>query len=154
MEDLIYVLLVVVWLIFSVANAKKKKQQQAAPTNLPKNPFEDILEEFLPKNPKVESQDYDLDYQVVSPVETSNPSPESLETLRPMGAYDAFTGEWKVDSFIEDYDSYFQQGSEIGSKEQNDENPIVEIKGAHPLRSRFNLRQAIVYQSILQRPDL
>ncbi|GAB1418856.1 hypothetical protein MASR2M12_16210 [Bacteroidales bacterium] len=154
MEDLIYVLLAIVWLLFSVANAKKKKQQ-AAPTTLPKNPLEDLFDEFLPKVPSITPDERENQSGTPYPAETIMAENTSLETLQPIGPYDAYTGEWKAES-LTNYDPT-NILSQLSFTPQPDEETEIGEKEKHSPQQRklagFNLRNAIVYQTILQRPD-
>ncbi|MBW7847855.1 MAG: hypothetical protein H3C41_07230 [Bacteroidales bacterium] len=153
MEDLIYVLLAIIWLLFSVANAKKKKQQ-AAPTKLPKNPLDDLLDEFLPKAPTAHSTE--IESQNIDTLSDEESFTETLETTQPLGDYDIFSGEWKTDTPLEeDANNLSPQLSFL--PDQDTETTLNIVEEPHrrlPFLSRFNLREAIVYQTILQRPDL
>ncbi len=145
MDDIIYVLLAVLWLAFSIYNANQKKKKQAAaqqkPTPAPvnENPKpRSILEEIL------------LDEEVVHEYEQEFAEPEAAPITVPEYTAANQYREEVIKRTITDF--------ALPTEANNTDSEIQkEIPGeAHPvlgdIRQNFNLRQAVVYSVVLERP--
>ncbi len=154
MEDVIYIILGLVWVVFSVINANKKKQQPATPGR-PKNELEEIFGELFPKPEKNVRNDESIPYEEYTAEQDFPAAEESTqETLQPLGAYDAFTGEWNDEAAnpVEVIEEEIQAVTLSTSDKQ--EQDVAKYEHFHndavfPL----DLRKAVIYQAILQRPE-
>ncbi len=154
MEDVIYIILGLVWVVFSVINANKKKQQPASPGR-PKNELEEIFGELFPKPDKNVTNTESIPYEEYS-AEQDFPSAEesTQETLQPLGAYDAFTGEWNDEAANPVEVIEAEKPTVTLSTTDKQEQDAAKYEHFHndavfPL----DLRKAIIYQAILQRPE-
>lgn len=154
MEDVIYIILGLVWVVFSVINANKKKQQSATPGR-PKSELEEIFGELFPKPEKNVRNDESIPYEEYTAEQDFPAAEESTqETLQPLGAYDAFTGEWNDEAAnpVEVIEEEIQAVTLSTSDKQ--EQDVAKYEHFHndavfPL----DLRKAVIYQAILQRPE-
>ncbi len=154
MEDVIYIILGLVWVVFSVINANKKKQQPASPGR-PKSELEEIFGELFPKPGKNVTNTESIPYEEYS-AEQDFPSAEesTQETLQPLGAYDAFTGEWNDEAANPVEVIEAEKPTVTLSTSDKHEQDAAKYEHFHndavfPL----DLRKAIIYQAILQRPE-
>ncbi len=153
MEDYIYIIIGIIWLVFSVVkgNQKRKSQQQAASDNasesVPKpteqKSFEDILSEIL--NP-------------VAPL-TEQPAPDPYDE-------EVFSMETEeVEVIEEEKRTEYQSLEEIFAAEAEsrlaavsvmempeDDTIIASQAQLRKPKNTIDLRKAIVYQAILERP--
>lgn len=146
MEDLIYILLGIVWVVFSVINSAKKKQVKGT-TEMPKSDLEEIFGEFFPK--KVNPQRFDDEPEMV--YETlEGPSAEKLDDEpQPISPFEAYAGEWEEEDepSLEEMERAQPAFAFFETEEQQRQKPNLQ------LLQPIDLRQAIIYQTILQRPD-
>jgi hypothetical protein len=139
MEDLIYILLGLAWVVFSVIKGVKKNQTPHT-TERPKSELEEIFGEFFPSS-KEEEPEYDT---------LEDNSPEYLEEeVKPASIFDAYSGEMNEVEITSLEDAEISGVTfiheEIKEKVENNER-FEHIPS-------FNLRQAIIYQTVLQRPE-
>jgi hypothetical protein len=141
MEDVIYILLAVAWVVFSVVKGAKKKTATQT-TQRPKTELEEIFGEFFPK-----------------PVEPE-PVYESLEDIQP-----------EYIEEVEQSDEYYSQyvgileedpihlDDDFAQNNQDKSDPLAHTIKPERERQQFNfhstfdLRKAMIYQILLQRPD-
>lgn len=148
MEDFIYVLLGLIWLVFSVMNAKKKKQTPA-PNTLPKSELEEILEEFFPpKKSSPTAQPYVDEDETVLETIPADESFQALETTQPLGAFNAYSGEWVDEEDAVSVEELPGISALEAANAPNTTHHQWPVDAAHP----FDLRKAVMYQAILQRP--
>lgn len=154
MEDVIYIILGLVWVVFSVINANKKKQQPASPGR-PKSELEEIFGELFPKPDKNVRNDESIPYEEYTAEQDFPAAEESTqETLQPLGAYDAFTGEWNDEAanpveVIEEEKPAFTLSASEKHEQDAPKNEHLYNDAVFPL----DLRKAVIYQAILQRPE-
>lgn len=144
MEDFIYVLIGIIWLVFSVVKGNQKKkaamtqnQQTKEPKEAKDRSFEDIISEMFGEEPetvfqKVGEQESTID------METSEPEVgmayQSLEEI-----------------FLKEQEEQISKG-EI-TKENSVKNRIEPETLEKTLDHQpFDLRRAIIYQAVLERP--
>lgn len=138
MEDVIYILLAVAWVVFSVVKGSKKKDLTPTTTR-PKSQLEEIFGDFFPHpvEPEVEY--------------------ESLEDIQPeeVEPFNEFDEKYKKYMGILDQETTsLEEGFYEHKMEALDQNREQQNEYDHGnFRSAFNLRQAMIYQVLLQRPD-
>lgn len=139
MEDLIYILLGIVWVVFSVIKGVKKNQTPHT-TERPKSELEEIFGEFFP-NVKEQEPAYET---------LEETTPEYFEEeAKPASIFDAYSGEMDQVDIVSLEDEEII--SPIFTHEENKEKK--EYKEHFEHIPSFNLRQAIIYQTVLQRPE-
>jgi hypothetical protein len=144
MEDFIYILIGIIWLVFSVVKGNQKKkaamtqnQQSNNPQEAKDRSFEDILSEMFGEEPetvfqKVGEQESTID------METSEPEVgmayQSLEEL-----------------FLKEQEEQISKGEIVkeNSVKSRIEPETLEKSLDH---QPFDLRRAIIYQAVLERP--
>lgn len=151
MEDLIYVLLALLWIVFSVVKARQnptaKPTAESQPR--PKTSWEQMLEELLP--PEAEDEEYSTDapvYEAPSTAEVAG----SGQYVSPYEAYNTFDFQTEnaVPEIIslEDTDDVSPLFSEAGMK-----GDLTQAQGHHyDPKLLVELRRAVVYSAILERP--
>ncbi|MCK9290142.1 MAG: hypothetical protein WCR58_07300 [Bacteroidales bacterium] len=146
MEDLIYILLILVWVVLTIVKSSKKNQK-AAPSGSPQKPrksksLEEWLEEYLPAAPATQDSSdrptYNKDFYPASQTDF-RPSVSEIAVQSRKG-YSPISLEY-MDS---DSDNDFTLSDEEIS-DKIDEEPIYKLKP-------FDLRQAIIYEAVLNRP--
>lgn len=151
MEDLIYVLLALLWIVFSVVKARQKPTAKptAESQPRPKTSWEQMLEELLP--PEAEEEEYSTDapaYEAPAPAEVAG----SGQYVSPYEAYNTFDfqAENTIPEIIslEDTDGVSPVFAESGMK-----GDLTQDQGYHyDPKLLAELRRAIVYNAILERP--
>lgn len=138
MEDVIYILLAVAWVVFSVVKGSKKKDPTPT-TQRPKSQLEELFGDFFPQPAEPE-----VEY-------------ESLEDIQPeiVEPFSEFDEKYKKYMGILDQETTTVEEDFYDRKiEPRSANGLSEIENQHQdFRSAFNLRQAMIYQVLLQRPD-
>lgn len=147
MEDYIYILVGIIWVVFSIIkgrqqNKPSKQSEDHSPTPGKKSSLEEFLEEFLPpeRQPETIYESYDDD--VVNRHEEV-----PLENTE----YQAYSGIFE-DNFNDEAQSLeeidYSPKMSLTSFE-NDEEAFTEDQA--PNRFHFDLRQAVIYNTILSR---
>ncbi len=143
MEDYIYILIGIIWLVFSVikGNQKKKAAAQNQQTSETKESrgrsFEDILSEMLGEKPQTVFQEVGEQESTID-LESSEPEVgmayQSLEDL-----------------FMKEQEEQIAKGETIreNSVKNSIEPETLEKTLDHP---PLDLRRAIIYQAVLERP--
>jgi hypothetical protein len=152
MEDLIYVLLALLWIVFSVVKARQKQSPKPAADEQtpPKTSWEQMLEELLP--PETEEEE-------------NYPSPPELDAPK---TSETITGEQYVSPYrayaMTDYQPEENTIPEIVSLEDIDgtnsllSGHALSTEFAYESSQRYNpallieLRRAVVYTAVLERP--
>lgn len=148
MEDLIYILIAVFWVIFTIMRKSQKKQQaisndEASPQPKKTSSFEEVLEEILrPREMK--------------PVEIINPTLEEVGIDDASGQFSLETTESEIQSLevmnsMETLDS--EESQTTYTSIHFDEEPEEELKTNY-ITFDFDVRQAVIYSAILNRPYL
>ena len=140
-EDILYILVGIIWVAFSIYQAKKRKKQKSVSqpdANKKKGFFETLIDEFSEQN----QQQAEIPYDEDSPVAETVVKPESEHEEK------IFT-----------YDDYYEEGSYkeaedvISTKEPTTQHlPVQELK-LHLTKSkkrRFDLKKAVIYSEILK----
>lgn len=153
MEDYIYIIIGLIWLVFTVVkgNQKKKSQQQAAsgnateavPEPIEQKTFEDILSEIL--NPTATL--------------TNQPAPiEHEEEVFNMEAEAVAVNEEEKRTEYQSLEEIFAAEAEsrlaaVSVMEMPEDDAIIasQAQNRKP-KNTIDLRKAIVYQAILERP--
>lgn len=141
MEDVIYILLAVAWVAFSIVKGAKKKTTTQT-TQRPKSELEEIFGEFFPKQVEPE------------------PAYESLEDIQP----EYFEEVEQSDEYYSQYVGILDEEpisleDEFDYNDQDKLEPLAhnnkpEKEHQHfNFHSTFDLRKAMIYQILLQRPD-
>jgi len=149
MDDLIYILMLVAWVAYSIYNAKQKKKQKE-----------------LQNRPAAEPQ------PAYEPAQTQKPQRSIFEDVFGEGQFEEFeeTEEEKVPHAEEirkvpaEYTYYKPKPMEVVEKDEyitasqlisNRENTLVDldlIDKPITYGNYFNLRKAVIYSAILERP--
>lgn len=144
-EDFLYILAGVIWLAFSIYKGTKKKKSVKKEAKEPakKNVFDTLMEEILDVQEK--------------------PQPEPLvyeDTVKEMTPSEEKMPEDEPDSKLFSYDDLYEQSNYnevsevITSGYQSMSIPETETDKPTTIerKSRFNLRKAVIYSAILNRP--
>jgi hypothetical protein len=150
MEEYIYILIGVIWLaasIYKASQKSKKKASQQKPSSVP--------EEQGTKVPEVRS----FLEELLGGQEVRIPDPEESEVSYEESAIAEIEKEKPAGSFQAEYSNYGFRGlkalsgegvSSLGSITFKDEMKELTKKG--PGQNKINLRKAIIYSAILERP--
>ncbi len=160
MEDYIYILIGLLWIVFSVIKANKKAKQQlpeadeyedyeetVAPE---RSTFDELFEQFVGEKAKAENP---------PPPDEPRPQPQyqTLETFTP--ATQDFENRWaRIEKdFSEDESNIYKIDDDISPFALDSELSMFEkkLQQSHPSfdnKPRFDLRQAVIYSVLLQRP--
>jgi len=140
MEDFIYVLIGIIWLAFSVIKGSQKKK--AAMANRPENDanpknksFEDIMAEILGTNEVNHTQQN----QAIEPIEE-----EIVEEEQVGNAYQSLE-----DLYLQER---LQNEQELRIEKPKNNNLEPQIIERNSRKQQFDLRTAIIYQAIMERP--
>ena len=146
-EDILYVIIGLLWVIFSVYNAKKKKEQKnaQAPKSEKKSILESLIDEIGIKNDQPEPSYYqpsdDIDH--IEPEPVSVPHEESSEAF----SYDDYYEESNynpIDNVIEN-----KPPSPIA---KIDEVYAIKKKSSKKgVKNKIDLRKAVIYSEILKK---
>ncbi|MDD4372334.1 MAG: hypothetical protein PHG67_00295 [Bacteroidales bacterium] len=142
MEDFIYILIGVIWLVFSVIKGSQKRKtqeqsRQTGNTQKKERSFEDILSEMLGEVPEPQTV-----FQEVSEQESTT----EIVEAEVGEAYQSLEDLYLID-----------QKEQLEKEEMSIDNSVKRViepqaikknKGREP----FDLRRAIIYQAILERP--
>lgn len=148
MEDLIYILIAVFWVIFTIMRKSQKKQQAVHYDEASSQPdkassFEEVLQEILrPREMK--------------PVEIINPTLEEVGIEDASGQFTLETTEPEIQSLevMNSLETLETEESQITyTSIQFDEEPEEEVKTNY-ITFDFDVRQAVIYSAILNRPYL
>lgn len=143
MEDFIYILIGVIWLVFSVIKGTQKRKtqdqnQQAGSTQQRKErSFDDILTEILGEESEPQTV-----FQEVSEQESTI---EITET-EVGGAYQSLEDLYLIE--------HKEQLNKEGNSKDNSVKRAIEPETIKKIKDHqpFDLRRAIIYQAILERP--
>ncbi|HPE42452.1 MAG TPA: hypothetical protein PKV88_00095 [Bacteroidales bacterium] len=143
MEDFIYILIGVIWLVFSVIKGTQKRKtqdqnQQAGSTQQRKErSFDDILTEILGEESEPQTV-----FQEVSEQESTI---EITET-EVGGAYQSLEDLYLIE--------HKEQLKKDGNSKDNSVKRAIEPETIKKIKDHqpFDLRRAIIYQAILERP--
>ncbi|MDD3636094.1 MAG: hypothetical protein RBR84_01180 [Bacteroidales bacterium] len=143
MEDFIYILIGVIWLVFSVIKGTQKRKtqdqnQQAGSTQQRKErSFDDILTEILGEESEPQTV-----FQEVSEQESTI---EITET-EVGGAYQSLEDLYLIE--------HKEQLKKEGNSKDNSVKRAIEPETIKKIKDHqpFDLRRAIIYQAILERP--
>ncbi len=150
-EDIIYVILGLVWVIYSAYNAKKKKKAKENPSTSSKKPsfLESVINEIGltdDKKPAVISEPYqDTDYYK-DDVESKTLSAEDDE---PVFSYDDYYEESNykpVNNVIETV-----RANSANNNNDSETKNKVHIKKRMGSRKKIDLRKAVIYSVILKK---
>ena len=152
MEDLIYVLLALLWIVFSIIKGRQKQTSKPSAESQPrpKTSWEQMLEELLP--PEAEDNE---EYIPETPAyETTAPTQQAgtRQYVSPYEAYKTF-----------DFQAEETTPEIISLEESEDTSPLFSVplmagdltqsQGYHyDPKLLVELRRAIVYNAILERP--
>jgi len=179
MEDFIYILLAIVWLVISILGGKKKKQAQtqkpapepydaqpaapAAPNA--KGEFEEMLDDFFgtdtsaPKKiPNPETEYYEEEYSFepepvrVESMESIDPGEyQKYETKYSVGADYEFSTEGKIET-LEDLINQYKKSDEQAEEEAAKLNVVdIDMVNSAVTGIDFDPQKAIIYSEIINR---
>jgi len=157
MEDLIYILIGVIWIVFSIIKGTQKNAKKPAGTTQSKpsekkSTLEEMLEEWLPPmpEPKYEAEEeieYEGDYPAYSYEES--PAYESSYDFH-SDNYDEIEYETEIVS-LEELDE-IKPSLVAGNSNDADLAAIDHNHETFAEVETFNLRKAVIYNAILERP--
>lgn len=164
MEDFIYILLGIVWVVFSIIKGTQKKKQAQYEDLDDTTPergggLEEWLEEFLPPSPKpakVEETYYpSFDDDATAYDHEENAT--AFEAFEHEGAPDAASYKF-YDGTLEDIAPEIVSLEEMDDlshmlyKTDEDQSKESSSRNTSSWHENFSLRNAIIYQAILERP--
>lgn len=152
MEDLIYVLIALLWIVFSVVMARQK--QAAKPVDedqpRPRTSWEQMLEELLPPETNEEEE-----YPTEAPVYEAPRSAEVIPAEQHTSPFEAYnTIDFQAESLIPEIVSL----EDLNSEDSLLSKQSVAAAFGHSSSHQYNpvllaeLRRAIVYNAVLERP--
>jgi hypothetical protein len=181
MEDIVYIILAIVWLVISVLGGKKKKQapqQQSRPARQPYeektapppgSEIEDMLEEFFGKSskapeaePTAEQEPEEVYAHEEQVYDFENTQYDSLETIEQQD-YSKYESKFSIDK---DYsfsavspegsmDEILRRYRESDEKAQEEDAKlaVVDLDMGQAVTSTFHFdpRMAVIYSAILNR---
>ena len=161
MEDFIYILLGIVWIVFSVIKGTQKKktqqyEQDSEGDSETRGGLEQWLEEFLPPTPKpaeVEETYYpSFDDDVTSFEHEQNNIEFEHEGALEAKSYKFYDGT--LEDITTDIVSLEEMDdlSHILYKNDEDQSEVFHEKIDADWRENFSLKKEIIYQAILDRP--
>jgi hypothetical protein len=157
MDDLIYILIGVIWIVFSIIKGTQKNTKTPAgstPNTPPgnKSTFEEMLEEWLPQMTEArryEEDDYDNQPEV--PVISSEDSSVYKSAYEPLvNKYEEFDYDVEIIS-LEELDEIQPSLSNYERYEQKEDASVGNFEQIN-LSESFDLRKAVIYSTILERP--
>ncbi len=179
MEDFIYIILGIVWLVISILGGKKKKQaQQANPSRPTPEPYEqpnqpkqgkqeieDMLEEFFGTGTKTQKSEpapetlYEKEQQSYKPVEAPAGSLETIEdneykryeTKYSVGKDYEFSAEGKIETLEDLINKHKMTDQEIQEEEERLSVVDLDLEEAVISGIDFDARKAIIYSEIINR---
>ena len=140
-EDILYILIGIIWVAFSIYQAKKRKKQKSASqpdANKKKGFFETLIDEFTEQNQSKAEVAYDEDLPVAEAV-------VKLEN------------EYEEEKYT--YDDYYEEGNYneaddvISTTEPSTQQITKQELKSHLTKNkklRFDLKQAVIYSEILK----
>jgi hypothetical protein len=149
MEDYIYILIGIIWVVFSVIKGSQKNKQpqytedeDAIPER--KSTLEEFLEELLPpvEKPSVTYQSYDEE----AIAESEDVVPDKYLAYSGMNYYDYESNMNSSDSGLNSRSSLISNEEEEIFEDTQDD--LSYFKDGNI----FDLRKAVIYSSILERP--
>jgi len=149
MEDIIYILIGVLWLVFTFyTQQKKRKQKEASREKEEAHPSRNILEELFGE----------IEHETPPPVSQPTPAPPFPRKLTFEDQYEVrgiqsieksgkeYHTETKTTSVAQSGRMFTHIEALDGIRSLNNENSV--------LREEFDLRKALIYQAILDPPYL
>ena len=138
-EDILYILIGIIWVVFSIYQAKKKKKQKSAPrpdTEKKKSLFETLLDEVTENQQQTE-----LPYVEDKPIAETVTTPEN-EYEKKIFTYDDYYEK----------EGYKDAEEIISANEPSTQHTLRQELKSHIVKSkkqRFDLQKAIIYSEIL-----
>jgi hypothetical protein len=147
MEDFIYIIALIAWVVFAFYRKSQKKAEEARKTQTrrqpdgPSKPFPTLEEILMGKEVIMEEEE---EPYFEEPVLSDGMSPVLKET--------AFEREYKLRGItsIEELDRATEGKGPVMIKLQEEEEEVEE--SAYDWRQDFDVRQAVIYAEILNRP--
>jgi len=140
-ENILYILIGIIWVVFSIYQAKKRKKQKSesqSGAKKKKSFFETLIDEMTQQNQKQTDNSYDNDSIVAEPVvKLDNDYEEEKYT----------------------YDDYYEEGNYDEVKDVvSTTEPLTKQISKHEQKShltkrkkiRFDLKKAVIYSEILK----
>lgn len=143
MEDYIYILIGAIWLIFSVVKGNQKKKASMAnrtdgDTHPNSRSFEDIMSEILGTNESQQApQNQFVNYSDEEVI-------EEVEEVEVGNAYQSLEDLYMKESLENEYEPRIEELIKNRIEPQ--------IKEHKSQKQQFDLRTAIIYQAIMERP--
>lgn len=138
-EDFIYILIGIIWIVFSIYQAKKKKQKSSQPSpEKKKSFFETLLDEVAKENQQAEPiTDFQNDFGSSTPETAVNTIDEN---------------KFSYDDYYEERN--YEEAEEVVIEEGPPAKPST-IRKLKPLpgkkrKIKFDLRKAVIYSEILK----
>lgn len=147
-EDIIYIIIGLLWIIFSFYNAKKKKKEKnaSAPKSEKKSILESLINEIGLQDEKSERSFYE--------------SPQDIDQVEPKSVPILTEDTDKIFSYDDDYEES-NYNSTVDVIEKKPLVPITEIDEAYntdnissvnkKIKKNIDLRKAVIYSEILKK---
>jgi hypothetical protein len=158
MEDYIYILLALLWVVFSVIKATRKKplppvaevDEYEETENEPRSTFDDLLEEFLGTESyeRKQAKKTQSDFEPEVPL-TFTPEIEKYEELLPI----IDDGDEMIEPIqVIDGDLSNEAGLTTGDMTKAETDNSLTFKFRSSEEIAFDLRKAILFSAVLHRP--
>lgn len=157
MDDLIYILIGIIWIVFSIIKGTQKNPKTPTGSNPNPSPgnkstFEEMLEEWLPQMTEAHrdvEEEYDNQSEVpVFSAEDSSVYKSAYEPL--VNKYKEFDYDVEIIS-LEELDEIQPSLSSYERYEQKEDASTGNFEQIN-LSESFDLRKAVIYSTILERP--
>ncbi len=153
MDDLIYILLGLAWVIYAAyrANQKQKKKSTTSPASGPPSalpreqprPLDTLFEEILGEGSSLEEVALP-EYQSYDDITVKELEKEKQLFNRPKTILETIPSEEGISAF----DSRSETAGKVSLTADEEEHPIQTIMAGE----RFDIRKAVIYAEILNRP--
>ncbi len=147
-EDFLYVIVGLLWIVFSFYNAKKKKDKKNAPT--PKSEKKSILESLIDEIGLQDKQTEPSFYESSSNIdqEENEPDPLPTEETQEVFSYDDYYEESNYNSPVD----VIERKPLVSAKVKEDKNyRIRKSSFDSKTKNNIDLRKAIIYSEILKK---
>jgi hypothetical protein len=162
MEDYFYILVGILWIVFSVIKARSKnKQAQSEDTSEEtdrRSTLEDILGELLEneKNQQPEPIPQKKAVETITASDNTETTYQSLEEVYTVPeVYSQYTGEITDDNLLKGIYESLEDDEEVKlvtTKNLTDIDKTIPENQTRLINRDFDLRKAVVYSVILERP--
>lgn len=149
-EDFLYVIAGIIWIAFSYYNAKKKKQAKKAPApaSKKKSIIESLFDEIGPKDEHVDSPYYEPEQEIYEKSHEVDNEPAPAIEPEKVFSYDDFYEEGNYNPIPD----VIEKKSSLPINKISDKNYMTKRSSIKKRNKKINLRKAVIYSEILNKP--